>query len=160
MLLYLNGYSDNEHWPDGPIVCVVDLTPELAQKFLDRRLLYEQIEAADPQIFRLEFWDLSAEFLHALDLEDFCDAPDDALIPNPEIKEEDQLRTECDSVFIGEYGARFECRDKYSSCSFDATEIPWPDIAAAARGESTPFLDARKAETLMALYEAAQQEDA
>lgn len=149
MKLLLVTHSDNEEYNADCDYAIVDLTPEFAQRILERLELYMKWQKDDRDLNQTEFWCYHATFVsntlgeHESTIEDIVSdlkqlADGVYLLDGHEISNPKEQATECDQlVFTGRDDALvfFDCYPKHCDFKVATDYLPLALIKAAAKGE-------------------------
>jgi len=149
MRLVLQVDSDNEN-ADDPTLCIVDLTPELAQVMLNRiavlvgtkradKALYEcyymewggerYMNFDDPEQLEGERWnDLSDQLTRG---QGFVELPDDFRLPDEDV----DANIECPQMCVRDDAVQFTCIPKHCHWYIRTREIPLATITRLIDGK-------------------------
>ena len=161
MRLALQVDSDNEN-SDDPTLCIVDLTPALAQTMLDRIAALAGTKRKDPSLYECYYMEWGGErYMNFDDLEkleaergnelsdvlmrgqDMVELPEDFRLPDDEV----DARIECPQMCVREDAVQFTCIPKHCSWYIRTREIPLATITKVIEAQGAAPLPASSVHT-------------
>jgi hypothetical protein len=139
MKLILKTHCTNEFF-DGCSYAVVDLTPALARKVLQRREIFETVRQKDSDLTETSYYNGDAEYFSALPttFEAFdeverrlADRGFTQVSQDFSVSDEFLERTECGEMVISTGGVWFQCYPKHCDPVIETHEIDFKTIEGA-----------------------------
>jgi hypothetical protein len=132
--------SNNEDYPDYPVIFVITLTKNVVQDLLSYRPIFEAALAAPAsgQLYEMKYWWTGlGEFVTGIQL----DGPDplffsdtDDIVEDTSLPEDERLRTECDYLIVTDKGVRWEAYIKHTNVTIETQDtLTWAELEEKAR---------------------------
>lgn len=123
--------TDGDYY--GDVICVViDMTPDLARRIMERKKHFDAIKAVEAELLCIEFWDGSPSYYTEEDSPENFDQPDSEWREATEGEEfkGDGARVECAKVILYDDGCVFSASPKHSDIYLSSDVILYKDIVS------------------------------